>query len=107
MEDDKYKTQKELVIMECGHPTKTLQMTFDASGTFDYEPVCVICGCNDVLSPEPDFSNRKAVCPLCQSAVPSSIDLAGFRYQKTKKYDTCYDGCIGKTKDIEKSILRK
>lgn len=102
----KYRTQEEFIMMGCGHPTKTLQLTFDASGAFEYVPVCVICGCHEILDYEVDFTYRKAVCPLCQSAVPSSIDLIGFRHQKTKRYDTCYDGCIGSEKDIAKSILK-
>lgn len=106
MKDLKYKTQDDFVLMECGHPSKTLQAKFDESGIFCYTPVCVICGCHDILDHEVDYANRKAVCPLCQSAVPSSIDLIGFRHQKTKRYDTCYDGCIGSEKDIAKSILK-
>lgn len=74
-------------MMECGHSAQG----FDAKG----EPVCLACvglrpGARTVVS-APNLEGRKAKC-CSREPVASSVNLAFFRHDPSKEFDSYYCG---------------
>ena len=75
-------------MMKCGHAPNGTEM---ATG----KPVCVICGCNEIVKTS-DFTNRESYCLYgCGAQVPSSDNLPFFEYRPNLKFDRYYCGCRG------------
>lgn len=83
-------------MMQCGHAANS---EFEINGV--KHPCCVICF-NGVGSPaakiaseQPDLTGRMARCGTTCKEVPSSPNLAFFKHQPDRDFDSYYCGCRG------------
>jgi hypothetical protein len=68
------------VLLKCGHASNSVRT---ASGGGDHAPIpsCVICDCIDPEPKEITLEGRTAICCNERSKVPSTLDLAFFKYR--------------------------
>ena len=79
-----------IYLMRCGHTNNAV--------TDLKAPVCVICGCIEVVRAcegTEGLEGRKAVCLDCGKKTVSEWSLAFFRHCPDTEHDTWYCGCRG------------
>lgn len=79
----------DIKMMKCGHSSNGQQILSNG----DKIPCCCICDCTEIVD-TPNLSERKARC-RCGKLVESSTNLAFFKQQSDKDYDSFYCGCRG------------
>jgi hypothetical protein len=88
-------SEKEAVMMKCGHAANSMQGTLDGN----FVPCCAICvpkpEAFQVATGEIDLSGRIAKCRYCGAEMPSSLNLPFFSYNEKLKSDSFYCGCWG------------